>query len=170
VENNKVIKYKGDLIKHVGNAIAVTNKLLSIDTRSVKIIHLDDHKIISDSILICIRKKFPNAIIKCFQNSQMALDYVRNCFQNIEKLDLIITGINLRQPELDGIVFSKTIRKEEIVYKRQIPILGIDVYDDKIIIQKFLEVGLARYLNLTISCEEINLTVSDMITTGYETR
>lgn len=151
------------MVKHVGNAIAITNKLLSIDPRSVKIIHLDDHKIILDSILICIRKRFPNAIIKCFQNSHTALDYVRNCFQISEKLDLIITGINLKQPELNGIDFCKAVRKEEIEYSRQIPILGIDMYDDKIIIQKILDVGLARYLPMTTSCEGINLTISDMI-------
>lgn len=163
MEENKIVKYEGGLIKRISNQIGVTNKLLSVNLRQVNILHLDDYKIILDSISNCIREKFPNADIRCFQNSQIALDYVRNCFQNIEKLDLIITGLNLRQPELDGIDFSKTVRKEEVVYKRNIPILGIDVYDDKILIQKFLEVGLARYLTLTTSREQINNTVSDMI-------
>ena len=162
-EKNKLIKYGGELIKHVGNSINITNKLLSVNTRVLNILHLDDHKIILNSISNCIRQKFPNADIKCFQNSQIALDYVRNCFQTIEKLDLIITGLNLRKPELDGIDFSRTVRKEEVVYKRNIPILGIDVYDDKNLIQKFLEVGLARYLTLTTSREQINNAVSDMI-------
>lgn len=162
-ENNKIIKYKSDLIKHVGNAIAISNKLLSIDIKSVKIIHLDDQKIILNGIFKCIREKFPNADIKCFQNSQIALEYVRNCFQNSEKLDLIITGINLKQPELDGIDFCNAVRKEEADYGRQVPILGFDAYDDKILIHKFLEIGLARYLTLTTSREEFNLTVSDMV-------
>ncbi|MEO9210235.1 MAG: response regulator [Ginsengibacter sp.] len=163
MENNGLIKYQGDLIKHVGNAISVTNKLISLDLRILKIMHLDDHKIFLDGILNCISKRFPNSVIELFQNSKKALDYVSNCLENNEKLDLIITGINLRQPELDGIDFTKAVRKKELEYDRKIPILGLDLYDDEIFIQKFLNAGIDRYLTSDTSCEEINYTINTML-------
>ena len=162
MESNGIIKYKSGLLR-IGNAVHITNKLLSVDFRPLEIMHLDDHKIFLDSISKCIPNKFPNANIKKFQDSKKALEYVTNCLNNNEALDLIITGLNLRQPELDGIDFSKTVRKEGLKSNRQIPILGLDMYDDETFIQKFLNAGIVRYLTSSTSCEEINLTIENMI-------
>lgn len=163
MENKGLIRYQGGLIKHVGNAISVTNKLISVDLRILKIMHLDDHKIFQLGILNCISKRFPNSIIKLLQNGKNALEYVSNCLENNEKLDLIITGINLRQPELDGIDFSKAVRKKELEYNRQIPILGLDSYDHGVLIQNFLSVGLVRYLNSDTPCEKINFVINTIL-------
>ena len=163
MENNELIKYKVGLVKHVGNVVNITSKLISVDLRILNILHLEDHKIILGGILNCISKKFPNAVIEQFQNSKNALDYVLNCLENNKKLDLIITGINLRQPELDGMDFSKAVRKKELEYDRKIPILGLDLYDDEIFIQKFLNAGIDRYLTTDTACEEINFVINTIV-------
>ena len=163
MENNGLIKYQSGLIKHVGNAISVANKLLSVDQRSIDILHLDDHKIFLEGISSCILKRFTNAVIKRLQKSNEALDYVINCLENNDKLDLIITGLNLRQPELDGIDFVKAVRNKEFEYNRKIPIMGLDSYDDEGFIQKFLNAGVDKYLTSDTSCEEINYTINTML-------
>ena len=162
MENNKIIKYEGGLVQHVGNAVNITSKLLSVNLRALKITHLDDHTLYAKGVSNCILKKFPNAIIKHFQDGDKALEYVTYCLNGNEKLDLIIT--DMKHPGLNGIDFSKAVRKMALVYKQKIPILFIDVYYDEFWIQKVKELGLSKLLySGGASCEEINLAVSNFI-------
>ncbi len=93
------------MIQHVGNAVNVTNKLLSVNLRPINILYLDDHLLFARGISNCILKKFPNAIIKNIQNGDNALEYVIDCLENKKSLNLIITDFN--HPGLDGIKFRK---------------------------------------------------------------
>ena len=161
MENNGLIKYQGGLIKHVGNAISITNKLLSVDFRKLEIMHLDDHDIFIKGVSNCILRKFPNANTKHIHDGDEALKYVSECLKNNIPLDLIIT--DMRHPGLNGIDFSKAVREVELEYNRKIPILGIDMYDDEVIIQKILNVGFIKYLTSVMSCEEINFVINNML-------
>lgn len=161
MENNGLVRYHGGLIKHVGNAINITNKLLSVDFRKLEIMHLDDHDIVIKGVSNCILKKFPNANTKHIHNGDVALKYVSNCLRNNIRLDLIITDI--RHPGLDGIPFAKAVRSEERSYSREIPILFIDIYSDETWIRKVEEVTNAKMIQSHGSCEEINITIKSLI-------
>ena len=161
MENNKIIKYDAGLLQHVVNVVNITSKLLLANSRSLKILHLDDHIIFSKGLSNCIYKKFPNAIIKYIQHGDEALEYVSYCLDNNEPLDLIITDIN--HPGLDGIKFSKAVREKEKDKEHKIPILYITMVDDKFIIRKIEEIPFAKHLVKTTPCEVINFAINNII-------
>ena len=107
MEKSEIIKYKGgELIKHVGKAISITNKLLS--TWNIKIVHFDDHKLLTDGVGNWVRRKMPNISIISLNEYYAALDCVKNLFENREKIDLLITDFN--HPGPNGYEFAKAIR------------------------------------------------------------
>lgn len=161
MENNKIVKYEAGLLQHVGNVVNITSKLLLVNSRSLKILYLDDHLIFSNGVSNCIYKKFPNAIIKCIQDGDKALEYVSYCLDNKESLDLIITDIN--HPGLDGINFSKAVRVKEKNNDHKIPILYITMVDDKFMIRKVEEIPFAKHLTKTTPCEVINFAINNII-------
>ncbi len=160
MENNKIIKYERGLVQHVGNAVNITNKLLSVNLRLLKILYLDDHPIYVKGISNIILKKFPNSIIKNIQDGDKALEYVTNCLENNALLDLIITDIS--HPGLNGIDFSNAVRAMEIDYDHTIPILFITMHDDKSEVQKIEKIPLAKYLSKCSWEEEINLAIHNL--------
>lgn len=160
MENNEIKKFEGGLIKQVNNALGVTNKLLSINLRPLRISHLDDHILYAKGISNCILKKFPNATFKNIQDGDKALEYVINCFENIQLLDLIITDIN--HPGLNGIDFSKAVREKEKSLKK-IPIIFITMIDTEDIIKDAETIPFIKYLSKCSWCEEINFAIDNFI-------
>lgn len=150
---NKIIKYKGDLIKHVGNALKITDKLLPVNLRSLKILILDDHLLYSESLSKCILKHFPNATFKFIQNGNEAFEYVTTCLENKEILDLITTDIV--HMGMSGIEFANAVRLEEAYYGRIIPILFITMQDDESFIKEAGKLSLTKYFSKAVSEEEI---------------
>ena len=161
MENNKLIKHEAGLLKQVGNAINITNKLLLPNLRPLKILHLDDHLIFSKGVSNCIYKKFPNATINFVQDGDKALEYVSHCLKNNELLDLIITDII--HPGLDGIEFSKAVREKEKNNECKIPILFITMLDDKSMVRKAEEIPFTKYLLVSAPCEVINYAINSII-------
>lgn len=161
MENNKIIKYQGGLVKQVGNALNITSKLLLINLRQLTILHLDDHILYSKAVTNCIIKRFPNAITKYVQNGDKALKYVLNCLENNKSLDLIIT--DCVHPGLNGIDFANAVRIKEIEYLRKIPILFITLQNNEPLVRMIKEISLVKFFLKTSPCEEINNAISNLI-------
>lgn len=161
MENNDLIKNEGGIIQYVGNAVNITSKLLSVNLKSLKILHLDDHSLFSWGLSKCILEKFPNADIKNIQNGDKALEYVLNCLGNKDLLDLIITDIN--HPGLDGIKFSRAIREKEKYNEHKIPILFVTMVDDKFIVSEVENIPFVKHLTKTTQFEIINFAINNFI-------
>lgn len=161
MEKNNLIKIPGGLIKHTENALNITTKLLSINPRPVKILHLDDHILYYYATLNCILKKFPNANVKHIQNGDEALKYVINCLTNKVALNLIITDI--AHPGMNGIDFAITVRLNEIGSGHTIPILFVTMHDDKSLVERIKKIPLVKYLGKAAPCEEITFAIDNLI-------
>ena len=157
---NKIIKYEGDLIRHAGNAFSITDKLLSVNSRALNIMHLDDH-VLSGVITNCILRKFPVATIKDIKYADEGLEYVINCWEKNEKLDLII--INMIHEGLNGIAFSKAIRAKEKKNEYKIPILFLTSINTKSVEEQAEKILFTKYLILTSGCEGLYLAINNFI-------
>jgi len=161
MEKNNLIKIQGGLRKHTENALNITAKLLSINPRPVKILHLDDHVLYYYGTLNCIVKKFPNANVKHIQNGDEALKYVINCLTQKATIDLIITDI--AHSGMNGIDFATAVRANEIGSKHNIPILFITMNNDKSLIDRIEKIPLVKYIGKAAPCEEINFAIDNFI-------
>jgi CheY-like chemotaxis protein len=85
------------------------------------IIFLDDHTLYSYSMGKLVNEKINKLQFTFFQNGNDAIEYVRVCLKSNKKIDMIISDIN--HPGLDGIKFSRKVRKMELGSKQHIPIL-----------------------------------------------
>lgn len=150
---NKIIKYNRDLLKHVGNALSITDKLLSLNLRPLKVLILDDHLLYSESLSKCILEYFPNATFKFIQNGNEALEYVTACLEKKEILDIITTDIS--HMGMDGIDFANAVRLAETFYERIIPIIFITMHDDEALIKRIDKLPLTKYFSKASSEEEI---------------
>ncbi|MBS1571910.1 MAG: response regulator transcription factor [Ferruginibacter sp.] len=128
MENNKIIKFKGNILLRATNAIEITNKLLNIDLRKIHILHFDDHKLFLKGMELYLRKYFPNLTSEKFTNSQTALNYIKTSFKENIHLDLIITGLNQR-PDINGYEFAKAVREIEKPANKRTYILLVSMYD-----------------------------------------
>ncbi len=161
MENNELIKYEARLVKKVGDVIRITNKLVSVNSRAIKILHLDDHSLFSKGFLTCVLRNFPNAVVKNIQDGNIALEYVTWCLENNELIDVIVTDIS--HPGLDGISFSKAVRAKEMNFDKKIPILFLTMHNNENALQKIKEIPFAKYLTKNSTCEKINSVITDVI-------
>jgi response regulator RpfG family c-di-GMP phosphodiesterase len=81
------------------------------NTHQFKIIHLDDHKLITDGV----RDLVTSAIAECdwlsFNDAEAACIYVSNSIQNHQKIDLLVT--DMIHAGMDGYTFANKVRKLE---------------------------------------------------------
>ncbi len=159
---NDIVKYNsGEIVKQVGKAIAINNKLLSPNLRSLNIVHLDDHLIFAKGVGKCIIKKYPNAKIKNIQNGTAALAYILHCLYKNEKIDLIITDVS--HPGLDGISFSAILREKELDYENRIPLLFITMHSDKSVVARIESIPFVKYLTKADGCLKITTAIENLI-------
>ncbi len=160
MKNSNLIKVESGLLKHVSNTLSITNKLLSPDSRIIRILHLDDHLLYVRGVAMVIHKKFPNAIFKNFQDGSIALEYVIKNLEKGNEIDLIITDIN--HSGLRGIEFCNAVREKEKPYHVIIPILFITMLDDISIRKKAETYPSVIFLSKSSWGEEINLAITNL--------
>lgn len=161
MENNELIKYEGGLVKRVGNAINITNKLLGKNHRPLRILYLDDHLLFSNPISKFILERYSESKIHVVQNGNQALEYVMESIRNNTHLDLIITDFT--HPGLNGVEFSISVREQEFNNVSTIPILFITMNGDESLIKQIEEIPSAKYLPKSSSREEILLAIDNFI-------
>lgn len=114
-----------------------------------KIIHLDDHKIITD----CTRDLILSAIANCdfisFNDTDNAFNRIVDSMNNGEVIDIFITDFT--HCGMDGYILSKSIRKlEKKKNKKPMPILLLTMHSKSLpaIRQGLKEKLFNRYLQL----------------------
>jgi len=94
-----------------------------------KIIHLDDHKLITDSIRDYLLRNLQDVYYIGFNDSWEAFRYLVNSIEKNEPIDMFIT--DYAHTGLDGYQFSKAIRQLEGLLNRDpIKILLLTMYGD----------------------------------------
>lgn len=163
MENKEIVKYKGDLIKSVGNAINISTKLLNIDFRKINAIYFDDHKIYISGMSAHLKKHFPNLIMKTFTHSEPALQCIDKFFKNGTKIDLIITGFN-QIGDINGYEFANIIRKKEKDIEKRAVILLVTMYNEEypIIAKGLKEKTFDKYFTKAVG-EEIIIEIKNLV-------
>jgi len=116
-----IIKYQTGQLQKLDNVLAITNKILEIDFRNLRIVHLDDHNIFRAGLRLSLKEKLPNILIKEFLDNEPALNYIEDCFKNKERIDLIITDYN--HPGANGLIFAQEVRELQKYYSISIPVM-----------------------------------------------
>jgi len=129
VEHNKLIKYDGGQLQKVGNAITVTNKLLGLNTKKYKVIHVDDHNVVLRGVKHLIEENLPNVHVDSFQYTSDALEYIQDCLKLNRELDLILTDMSM--PKMNGYEFALEAKSATIKHNKKIPILLITIHSDE---------------------------------------
>ena len=83
---------------------------LNINTQiSWPIFIVDDHPIYGEALQACLQKSYPDHMVGYYSDSQQALDEIPASFQQ----GILIIDINM--PDLNGIAFSKKLRKGGLI-------------------------------------------------------
>ncbi len=127
----------------------------------MNIILLDDQNLFVNGLNLVVLEKFPNAIIKDFRDSHLALIYINGCFKNNVSIDLIIT--DYKHLGENGLVFAKKIRGLEKSFNIQTPILMLTMCElDELEISK-KEGILTAYLPKSATSTEILQIIDDLV-------
>ncbi|WP_341225859.1 response regulator transcription factor [uncultured Arcticibacterium sp.] len=101
----------------------------------MKIVLVDDHNIILDSLGMLLKSLSIVSEIKTFNEPQKALQYIQ-----VEELDLLITDYNM--PEMNGCSLAVNVRK----MKPNLPILMLTISDDFQTIKDAFNAGIKGFV------------------------
>ena len=100
-----------------------------------KIIHLDDHKLVTDSIRHFISSSLKDVYYLSFNDTNQAFRYLVNSVERDETIDMFIT--DYAHPGLDGYQFARAIRQlEQLMDRNPMKILLLTMYSDTLPIIK----------------------------------
>ncbi len=122
--------------------------------RKLKFLIVDDHKIYRKSLMMTIKRLFPDSMFEEAGNGLEFLEIVKK-----DKYDLIF--MDMKMPEMNGIEATK--RAVEI--SADIKILGISMFSNEEIINEFLRAGAQGFIQKGGSQEEIK-QASEIILNG----
>lgn len=118
---NEIIPYKSGQLQKLKNVLAITNKILEVSNEHFHIVDLDWSSFSQAFLSMNLRKRIPDILIKKFRINELALNYIKDCFENKQKIDLVIVGSS--NNKVDGISFAKAIIEMEISFSESFPIM-----------------------------------------------
>ncbi len=121
----------------------------------IKVLLVDDHKIIRDGILALLKSEKNIEVIKEASNGQEALGYALEY-----DLDLIIMDINM--PEMNGIEATEAIKKA----KPKCSILALSMHDEASYIEKMIKAGASGYILKNANRNELIEAINSIKTKG----
>lgn len=93
----------------------------------IKIIHMDDHILFQEGVYRAIKPHLGKSFYLRFNHEEDAMTYMINAIHADEMPNLLITDIS--HPGLNGYEFAKSIRIEEMKWKRKpVPIMVISMH------------------------------------------
>jgi two-component system, NarL family, invasion response regulator UvrY len=110
----------------------------------MKIILVDDHSIVRQSLLYIIKSEFPDATCVEAQDGQTFIEHFKK-----DKFDLVILDMNL--PDTDGITLTEWIRDRNTEQM----ILFFSTSPTAVYAKKLFQMGIMGYLNKQASVSEI---------------
>lgn len=103
-------------------SLNIVQTYMSVIQRPVNIMLVDDDEINNFITVKLIKKAFPDAVISTYLNGRLAIDRIKNIFQNdLEKIpDYILLDINM--PIMNGWEFLEEYKNSDIDPERKITI------------------------------------------------
>lgn len=155
MRENRIIKYEGGLVQHVGKSIAITNKLLAIPDLSINIMYLSPWPLLGEGIKKFVIPKIPGASIVIYIKSSDALTHIKSAFENGAPINLILT--ELSNAEMNGYEFARKVRELDNEYGKKTHIILLTLFsqDDPLITKGLTENIFDKYLSKTVSSAEL---------------
>jgi two-component system invasion response regulator UvrY len=110
----------------------------------MKILLVDDHSIVRQSLLYIIKSEFPDAVCTEAQDGQTCIEYFKK-----EKFDLVTLDMNL--PDTDGITLTEWILDRNTEQM----ILFFSTSPTAVYAKKLFQMGIMGYINKQASVSEI---------------
>lgn len=104
-------------------------KFQKIDSRPLRILHLDDHRLFLDGMRNAILSHYPNAIIEEFPSNDSALNRLNALMAGNERPDLIITDFNHLGG--NGLEFAQDAKLLCEEHGTKIPIIMVTMRQEK---------------------------------------
>ncbi len=124
--------------------------------RKLKFLIVDDHKIFRKSLMMTIKRLFPDSMFKEAGNGLEFLEIVK-------KDDYDLVFMDMKMPEMNGIEATKIAME----ISPDLKILGISMFRNDEVINGFLEAGAKGFIQKGGNQEEIKLA-SDILLNGGE--
>ena len=124
-------------------------------TKLIRIIHLDDHKLFRVALSSCLLPIFQNLELLDFENGNDAFDFIKEEIKNGQQIDLIVTDIT--HPGLTGNEFVARIRKYEASckVKKNIPIVILSMTPNDFTMNLVVNKNIDAYLIKDIEASEL---------------
>jgi len=121
----------------------------------MKILLVDDHKIIRKVLADFLREEIEATVTEC-NNGIEGL----NTFKTDAPFDIIIADINM--PRMDGIEMVKEIREID----KEVKVIALSMMDDSVSIKKMLKAGATGYVLKEGDSNELIKAIENVITGG----
>jgi len=135
-----------------------------IISRTLRIIHLDDHKLFHAGLRSCLTKQNPEISIQHYQYSHHAFDAISQCIKARQPIDLIITDFTHMGE--NGYEFAKAVRSFERSHFIRTPILLLTMHHPKNndFLRRILqEEVFDAYLPKSANCVQLLATIEELI-------
>jgi DNA-binding response OmpR family regulator len=120
----------------------------------MKIIVLDDSKVIREYLKKLILENLPEYEIQDFEFGQNALDYIDNVHG---KIDIIFLDIIM--PEMDGLEFLEKVKKKWPL----LPVIMLTSLDDKKTIKNALKLGASDFIEKPFTANDVIPAVKEIL-------
>jgi DNA-binding NarL/FixJ family response regulator len=117
----------------------------------MKILLVDDHKIIRDVLVRFIRQNITEDLEEA-NNGIEAINMIKK-----EKYDLVISDINM--PKMDGLELMKEIHN----YDPELKVIALSMMDDTVSIKKMLKAGAVGYVLKEGNTQELTRAVEEVL-------
>ncbi|NQY68086.1 MAG: response regulator transcription factor [Flavobacteriales bacterium] len=118
------------------------------DSRKIKIILVDDHKVIRDALTAYLNNDERFEIIAEASNGNDAIELAKTV-----KVDIMIMDINMGEP--DGIECTKQIK----LIDSNIKILALTMFNESLHIKQMMNAGASGYLLKNVGVEEVKSAI-----------
>ena len=120
--------------------------------RSISILYVEDEQIIRDQMVKAYTKLFKEVFVP--SNGKEALEIFT---QNMDNIDIVISDINM--PVVSGLEMS-----EQILAKKDIPIILTTAHTDKEYMLKAIDIGIKKYNTKPITLNAIVQDIEEVVT------
>ncbi|GGB17171.1 DNA-binding response regulator [Puia dinghuensis] len=116
----------------------------------------DDHKVVLDGLVALLQEESSFSIEATAHNGRQVLELVRR-----HPFDICLLDINM--PELDGIETTRLLKEE----RPEVKIIILTTYDEKEIINRLLQIGVAGYVLKNSTRQELVNAIKKVAEGGF---
>lgn len=118
----------------------------------IKILVVDDHKMIRDGIKSMLQEEMEYIVVNEASNGKQALEILENL-----EVDLVIMDVNM--PEMNGVECTSEINKKYINTK----VLALTMHDEELYLIKMMEAGAVGYILKDLGKDELLKAINEIV-------